>query len=202
MISIIDYGLGNLKSVYKALKSLGFTSKITSSIKDIDNCNGIIFPGVGSFGDCMKQLDDRGLINSLKKSISSGKPFMGICLGLQILFERSEESPNVEGLSILKGEISKIKFDKDLKVPHMGWNKINIIKNSKILQGINSDTWMYFVHSFKLNNDLKITDSVSSYGEIFSASINKDNIFATQFHPEKSSKIGLTILKNFADLCN
>lgn len=202
MISIIDYGLGNLKSVYKALKSLGFTSKITSSIKDIDNCNGIIFPGVGSFGDCMKQLDDRGLINSLKKSISSGKPFMGICLGLQILFERSEESPNVEGLSILKGEISKIKFDKDLKVPHMGWNKINIIKNSKILQGINSDTWMYFVHSFKFNNDLKITDSVSSYGEIFSASINKDNIFATQFHPEKSSKIGLTILKNFADLCN
>ena len=202
MISIIDYGLGNLKSVHKALNSLGFTSKITSSIKDIDNCNGIIFPGVGSFGDCMKELDNRGLINSLKKSISSGKPFMGICLGLQILFERSEESPNVEGLSILKGEISKIKFDKDLKVPHMGWNKINIIKDSSILQGINSDTWMYFVHSFKFNNDLKITDSVSSYGEIFSASINKDNIFATQFHPEKSSKIGLTILKNFADLCN
>ena len=202
MISIIDYGLGNLKSVHKALKSLGFTSKITSSIKDINNCNGIIFPGVGSFGDCMKELDKRDLINSLKKSISSGKPFMGICLGLQILFERSEESPNVEGLSILKGEISKIKFDKDLKVPHMGWNKINIIKDSSILQGINSDTWMYFVHSFKFNNDLKITDSVSSYGEIFSASINKDNIFATQFHPEKSSKIGLTILKNFADLCN
>ena len=202
MISIIDYGLGNLKSVHKALKSLGFTSKITSSIKDINNCNGIIFPGVGSFGDCMKELDKRDLINSLKKSISSGKPFMGICLGLQILFERSEESPNVEGLSILKGEISKIKFDKDLKVPHMGWNKINIIKDSSILQGINSDTWMYFVHSFKFNNDLEITDSVSSYGEIFSASINKDNIFATQFHPEKSSKIGLTILKNFADLCN
>lgn len=202
MISIIDYGLGNLKSVHKALNSLGFTSKITSSIKDINNCNGIIFPGVGSFGDCMKELDKRDLINSLKKSISSGKPFMGICLGLQILFERSEESPNVEGLSILKGEISKIKFDKDLKVPHMGWNKINIIKDSSILQGINSDTWMYFVHSFKFNNDLEITDSVSSYGEIFSASINKDNIFATQFHPEKSSKIGLTILKNFADLCN
>jgi len=202
MISIIDYGLGNLKSVHKALKSLGFTSKITSSIKDINNSNGIIFPGVGSFGDCMKELDNRGLINSLKKSISSGKPFMGICLGLQILFERSEESPNVEGLSILKGEISKIKFDNDLKVPHMGWNKINIIKDSSILQGINSDTWMYFVHSFKFNNDLKITDSVSSYGEIFSASINKDNIFATQFHPEKSSKIGLAILKNFADLCN
>ncbi len=202
MISIIDYGLGNLKSVHKALKSLGFTSKITSSIKDINNCNGIIFPGVGSFGDCMKELDKRDLINSLKKSIGSAKPFMGICLGLQILFERSEESPNVEGLSILKGEISKIKFDKDLKVPHMGWNKINIIKDSSILQGINSDTWMYFVHSFKFNNDLKITDSVSSYGETFSASINKDNIFATQFHPEKSSKIGLTILKNFADLCN
>ena len=202
MISIIDYGLGNLKSVHKALNSLGFTSKITSSIKDINNCNGIIFPGVGSFGDCMKELDNRGLIDSLKKSIGSGKPFMGICLGLQILFERSEESPNVEGLSILKGEISKIKFDKDLKVPHMGWNKINIIKDSSILQGIDSDTWMYFVHSFKFNNDLKITDSVSSYGEIFSASINKDNIFATQFHPEKSSKIGLTILKNFADLCN
>jgi len=202
MISIIDYGLGNLKSVHKALNSLGFTSKITSSIKDINNCNGIIFPGVGSFGDCMKELDKRDLINSLKKSISSGKPFMGICLGLQILFERSEESPNVEGLSILKGEISKIKFDKDLKVPHMGWNKINIIKDSIILQGIDSDTWMYFVHSFKFNNDLKITDSVSSYGEIFSASINKDNIFATQFHPEKSSKVGLTILKNFADLCN
>ena len=202
MISIIDYGLGNLKSVHKALNSLGFTSKITSSIKDINNCNGIIFPGVGSFGDCMKELDKRDLINSLKKSISSGKPFMGICLGLQILFERSEESPNVEGLSILKGEISKIKFDKDLKVPHMGWNKINIIKDSSILQGIDSDTWMYFVHSFKFNNDLKITDSVSSYGETFSASINKDNIFATQFHPEKSSKIGLTILKNFADLCN
>tara|TARA_B100000902_G_scaffold79473_1_gene84153 strand:- start:22050 stop:22658 length:609 start_codon:yes stop_codon:yes gene_type:complete len=201
MISIIDYGLGNLKSVHKALNSLGFTSKVTSSVRDIDNCNGIIFPGVGSFGDCMKELDERGLIDSLKKSINSGKPFMGICLGLQILFEKSEESPNVQGLSILKGEISKIKFAKNLKVPHMGWNKINKTKNSSILEGINSDAWMYFVHSFKFDNDLKITDSISSYGETFSASINKDNVFATQFHPEKSSSVGLNVLKNFADLC-
>ena len=138
---------------------------------------------------------------SLNKSINSGKPFMGICLGLQILFEKSEESPNVQGLSILKGEISKIKFAKNLKVPHMGWNKINKTKNSSILEGINSDAWMYFVHSFKFDNDLKITDSISSYGETFSASINKDNVFATQFHPEKSSSVGLNVLKNFADLC-
>ena len=202
MIAVIDYGLGNLKSVHKALKLLGFESIITNNQKDINNSKSIIFPGVGSFGDCMRELDQRNLIIPIQNSIKSGKFFLGICLGLQILFNESEESPGVEGLGLIKGKISKIGLSNNLKIPHMGWNKIHIQKRDKIFDGINENSWMYFVHSYKYDLDNNITLSKSHYGQEFSSSICNDNIYATQFHPEKSNVDGLKVLDNFAKLVN
>ena len=201
MIAIIDHGYGNLKSVKKALSLLGFESRITDSIKDIDNASSLIFPGVGAFGDCVQNLHDKGLAEAIKKSIKNGKPFLGICLGLQILFESSEESPGVEGLSIFQGHISRMNFSKNkLKVPHMGWNQIKIRRKSKLFKDIEDGSWVYFVHSYKLNLDLDIIDTTSSYGDEFGSSISFENVYATQFHPEKSSDLGLNILKNFCKI--
>mgnify|MGYP001161387522 FL=1 len=198
MIAIIDYGHGNLQSVYKALSLLNFESQITDSIKDIENAHSLIFPGVGAFGDCMQNLDDKGLTEIIKKSIKSGKPFLGICLGLQILFESSEESPGVQGLSIFKGSISKMNFNKNkLKVPHMGWNQIKMKRKSKLFESVEDESWVYFVHSYKIDPDLDIVDTTSSYGDDFGSSVSFENIYATQFHPEKSSDLGLNILGNF-----
>ena len=202
MIAVIDYGLGNLKSVHKAFKLLGYESKITKNSKEILDSQAIVFPGVGSYGDCMTELDSRNLISPIYKSIKSGKFFLGICLGLQILFNKSEESPGVEGLNIIDGTISKIKFGDDLKVPHMGWNKINIQKKCNIFNNIPNDSWMYFVHSYKFDLNAGLTLTKSYYGEEFSSSISFDNIFATQFHPEKSSFQGLKVLENFAKIVN
>ena len=202
MIAVVDYGLGNLKSVHKAFKLLNIDSVITNNPDKIMDANSIVFPGVGSFGDCMKELDRRKLIKPITDSIKSGKFFLGICLGLQILFSKSEESPEVPGLGIFEGSIDKINFDKKLKIPHMGWNKIFIEKKSQFLQGINNESWMYFVHSFKFKIDQTLTLTKSEYGQEFSSSINKENIFATQFHPEKSSSIGLKVLDNFSKLSN
>ena len=193
MIAVIDYGLGNLKSVNKAFKLLGYESKITTNRKQILDSQAIVFPGVGSFGDCMNELDGRNLISPIYDSIKSGKFFLGICLGLQILFNESEESPGVKGLNIIDGAISKIKFSDDLKVPHMGWNKINIQKKSNVFDNIPNDSWMYFVHSYKFNLNAGLTLTKSCYGEDFSSSISHENIFATQFHPEKSSFQGLKV---------
>ena len=201
MIAIVDYGFGNLQSVKKALSLLNWESTITTSIKKINSAHSIIFPGVGAFGDCINNLHEKDLFETLKNSIKQGKPFLGICLGLQILFEGSDETPEVEGLSIFTGNIDKIDFNKHkLKVPHMGWNQIEIKKKSKLLEDIENLSWMYFVHSYKLNTGSDITDTVSVYGDEFVSSISWENVYATQFHPEKSSRQGLQILKNFASI--
>ena len=201
MIAIVDYGFGNLQSVKKALSLLNCESTITTSIKKINSAHSIIFPGVGAFGDCINNLHEKDLFETLKNSIKQGKPFLGICLGLQILFEGSDETPEVEGLSIFTGNIDKIDFNKHkLKVPHMGWNQIEIKKKSKLLEDIENLSWMYFVHSYKLNTGSDITDTVSVYGDEFVSSISWENVYATQFHPEKSSSQGLQILKNFASI--
>ncbi len=201
MIAIIDYGFGNLRSVSKALSLLSINSKITDSKQEIQDASAIIFPGVGSFGDCIKNLNDKDIIKPIKDSIKSGKPFLGICLGLQILFDSSEESPGSKGLSLLDGSIDKIQFESNnLKVPHMGWNQVEIKNKSKILKDIPNNSWFYFVHSYKSSVDETFTDSVSNYGNDFASSISIDNIFATQFHPEKSSSLGLKVLKNFCEI--
>ncbi|MBT3475688.1 imidazole glycerol phosphate synthase subunit HisH [bacterium] len=201
MIAIIDYGFGNLRSVSKALSLLSIDSKITDSKKVIEDASSIIFPGVGSFGDCIKNLDDKKIIEPIKSSIKKGKPFLGICLGLQILFENSEESPGSIGFSFFKGSIDKIEFESNkLKVPHMGWNQVLFKGNSRLFRGIPDKSWFYFVHSFKSNINAHITDSISNYGDDFSSSISSDNIYATQFHPEKSSTVGLKVLKNFSQI--
>ena len=201
MIAIIDYGFGNLRSVSKALSLLSINSKITDSKREIQDASAIIFPGVGSFGDCIKNLNDKDIIKPIKDSIKSGKPFLGICLGLQILFDSSEESPGSKGLSLLDGSIDKIQFESNnLKVPHMGWNQVEIKNKSKILKDIPNNSWFYFVHSYKSSVDETFTDSVSNYGNDFASSISIDNIFATQFHPEKSSSLGLKVLKNFCEI--
>jgi glutamine amidotransferase len=201
VIAIIDYGFGNLRSVSKALSLLSINSKITDSKQEIQDASAIIFPGVGSFGDCIKNLNDKDIIKPIKDSIKSGKPFLGICLGLQILFDSSEESPGSKGLSLLDGSIDKIQFESNnLKVPHMGWNQVEIKNKSKILKDIPNNSWFYFVHSYKSSVDETFTDSVSNYGNDFASSISIDNIFATQFHPEKSSSLGLKVLKNFCEI--
>ncbi|MBT3445714.1 imidazole glycerol phosphate synthase subunit HisH [bacterium] len=201
MIAVVDYGIGNLQSVHKALGSLSVDSKVTDLKKDIDDASSIIFPGVGSFGDCLSNLENKNLLDPLMYAIKCGKPFLGICLGLQILFESSEESPGHDGLGVFKGNISKIEFEtNDLKVPHMGWNQVDIKKDSRIFKGIPDKSWFYFVHSYKFDNDPLITDCTSEYGADFSALISSDNVFASQFHPEKSSNVGLQFLKNFSEL--
>lgn len=201
MIAIVDYGFGNLKSVSKALSLLSIDSKITDQKKEIEDASSIIFPGVGSFGDCIKNLEDKKIFEPIKDSIKKGKPFLGICLGLQILFENSEESPGSMGFSFFKGSVDKIEFEsKKLKVPHMGWNQVEFKGNSRLFKGIPNRSWFYFVHSFKSNVDSKITDSISNYGDDFASSICSDNIYATQFHPEKSSNVGLEVLRNFSKI--
>lgn len=199
MIAIIDYGAGNLRSVSKALDFLNVRHKITNQRNEIENADKLIFPGVGNFGDVISELKKLQLIQSLKKFILNKKPYLGICIGLQILFEYSDESPNVSGLGLLKGRVSILRTD--LKIPHIGWNTINIKKKSLILKGIKNHSYFYFVHSYcALPNDKEIILTTTDYGTDFVSGIEKDNIYALQFHPEKSGTIGLMILKNFSEL--
>ena len=201
MISIIDYDAGNLKSVEKALNYLGEETVITRDRNIILNSDKIILPGVGSFGDAMNNLRNYGLVDVIHEAVDAGKPFLGICLGLQLLFERSDESPEAEGLGILKGEILRIPEKEGLKIPHMGWNSIDIKKNAKLFNGIENNSYVYFVHSYYLKAaDESIVAASTEYGVHIHASVEKDNVFACQFHPEKSSDTGLKILKNFATL--
>jgi glutamine amidotransferase len=205
MIAVIDYGMGNLKSVSKAFDKLKADAKVTSNAEDIKKASKVVFPGVGSFEDGMEELNKRNLTVVLKDIISKGKPFLGLCLGLQLLFERSEEAPNAEGLGILKGKVKRFPLNinhKKLKVPHVGWNQIRFAQStskSKLLTGIEDGSFVYFVHSYyTLPEDEKIVTSTTEYGITFCSTIKKDNIYATQFHPEKSQKMGLKILENFA----
>ncbi len=199
MIAIIDYGAGNLKSVTNALDFLKVKYKVASNAEDIKKADKIIFPGVGSFGDCIKSLQKKGLIEPLKDGITN-KPYLGICLGLQVLFEESEESKGVKGLSIFKGKCKKF-INKELKVPQIGWNSIDIIKKDNILKQIKNKSYFYFVHSYYVEPKNKnIISTKTDYGIEYCSGITKNNIFAFQFHPERSGDIGLEILKNFINL--
>ncbi|SCP95500.1 imidazole glycerol phosphate synthase subunit HisH [Anaerobium acetethylicum] len=201
MIAIIDYDAGNLKSVEKALVFLGEEVIVTRDRNTILAADKVILPGVGSFGDAMGKLKEYNLVEVIKEVARIGKPFLGICLGLQLLFERSDESPGIEGLGILKGEILRIPEKEGLKIPHMGWNSLEFSGDGRLFKGIPKSSYVYFVHSYYLKAaELEIVKATTEYSTLIHASVEKGNVFACQFHPEKSGEIGLTILKNFANL--
>lgn len=201
MIAIIDYGAGNLSSVKKALDYLGAESEITQDKDKILSASHVILPGVGSFGDAMQSMKDRGLVDVVKQAATSGKPFLGICLGLQLLFESSEESEGAEGLGLLKGKIVTIPRDMGLKVPHIGWNSINLKQNDGIFKDIPENSYFYFVHSFYLKDaDEDVVGATTNYGVEIECAVQKGKLCATQFHPEKSSAIGLKLLENFINM--
>ena len=201
MIAIIDYDAGNIKSVEKAMQLLGQEVTITRDRETIMNADKVILPGVGAFGDAMSKLRQYGLDEVIRDVTAKGTPFLGICLGLQLLFERSDETPGVEGLGILKGEILRIPDKEGLKIPHMGWNSLKINPNSKLLKGIPEDVYVYFVHSYYLKaKHIEDVAATTDYIVPVHAAVEHDNIFATQFHPEKSGDVGLEILKNFVSI--
>jgi glutamine amidotransferase len=204
MIAIVDYGMGNLRSVSKAFQSQGFAVNVTRDPGGIRSASGLVLPGQGAFGDCVKNLEENGIFHTIKEFIQSGKPYLGICLGLQVLFEGSEESPGVAGLGLLKGRVVRFpSFKKErLKVPHMGWNRIGIRKKTALLEGIPDGSWFYFVHSyFPVPEDESVIAVTCTYGLEFTAAVATGNMFACQFHPEKSSAYGLTLLRNFGLQC-
>ena len=201
MIGIIDYDAGNIRSVEKALSYLGEKTVVSRDPDILKSVDKVILPGVGSFGQAMENLHRYELVPVIRDMIEDGKPFLGICLGLQLLFESSEESPGAEGLGILKGKILKIPSSPGLKIPHMGWNSLQLQNNGRLCRNIPQDTYVYFVHSYYLQaQEPEIVKAVTGYGTEIHASVEKDNVFACQFHPEKSGKYGLEILKNFAEL--
>ncbi len=198
MVAIIDYGAGNLQSVKKALDFLGCENVITSDSAVIDSASHIILPGVGSFGDAMDSIRKRGLEDTIKRAADGSKPFLGICLGLQLLFEESAESPNVKGLGVFDGSITLIPKNSGLKVPHMGWNSLDIQQKSGIFDGIGDGTYFYFVHSYYLGNaDSSVVAATTEYGTTIQCAVQRGKVAATQFHPEKSGKAGLKLLGNF-----
>ncbi len=209
MIAIIDYGMGNLRSVQKGFERVGRDTVVTRDPKTILSASRVVLPGVGAFPDCMRNLEEYGLIEAVYKSIESGKPFLGICLGLQLLFTESEEFGISKGLDIIKGRVVRFKgpqFETQdpnleiLKVPHMGWNSISIKHRAPALQDMPDSSYVYFVHSFHVvPDDKNVIATTTSYGIEFVSSIWKDNIFASQFHPEKSQTLGLSILKKFGE---
>ena len=201
MIAVIDYDAGNLKSVEKALLSLGEEVLVTRDRQELLHADKVILPGVGHFGDAMEKLRSFGLVDVIREIAQSGKPFLGICLGLQLLFERSEEAPGVEGLAILKGEILRIPDDRGLKVPHIGWNSLKLQNQGRLFRGLEEEPYVYFVHSYYLKAaEPQIVKAVTEYGVRIDASVEQGNVFACQFHPEKSSRTGLAILNNFSKL--
>ena len=201
MIAIIDYDAGNIKSVEKALLSLGQDVTVTSDREVILGADKIVLPGVGAFGDAMENLRKRELDRVIREAVKLQIPFLGICLGLQVLFEKSEDAPGVEGLGILKGKICRIPKTEGLKIPHMGWNSLHLENEGRLFKGISENPYVYFVHSYYLMaEDEKIVRASAEYGTHIHASVEQGNVFACQFHPEKSSKVGLQILKNFVEL--
>ena len=206
MIAIIDYGMGNLRSVQKAFERIGHSAVVTRDKKVINDAEKIVLPGVGAFPDCMKNLDDLGLIDPIIKGIVSGKPFLGICLGMQLLFTESDEFGIHKGFDLIKGRV--IKFPEGLssngtklKIPHMGWNEIRMMKRAPMLENLPEKSFLYFVHSYYVvPEDKEVIATTTDYGVEFVSSIWKDNIFACQFHPEKSQQVGLKILENFGGM--
>lgn len=201
MIAIVDYDAGNIKSVEKALLLLGQDVKITDSAQEILSADKVVLPGVGAFGDAMGNLERRGLVRVLREVAYKGTPFLGICLGLQLLFERSDEAPGVVGLGILPGEILRIPPKEGLKIPHMGWNSLHLEHGGRLFAQVPEQSYVYFVHSYYLKaGEEEIVKASTEYGVHIHASVEKGNVFACQFHPEKSSEVGLRILKNFVEL--
>ncbi len=214
MIAIIDYGMGNLRSVHKALERLGLEARVTSEKRDVANASGVVLPGVGAFRDCMLNLEKHDLIGAILGAIDGGKPFLGICLGLQALFTQSEEFGIHPGLDVFKGKVTRFPDDMPdpeagpdeehyLKVPHMGWNKVSIKSDATVLSGIEEGSYFYFVHSFHVApEDKSIIATSTEYGIEFASSVARDNVFACQFHPEKSQNLGLRLLRNFGEMVN
>ena len=198
MIAILDYGAGNLRSVEKALRHIGCDAAVTGDPEVLRRADGAVLPGVGAFGDAMDKLCQYGLVPVIHEAVDSGIPFLGICLGLQLLFESSEESPGVEGLGICKGRIVRIPKTQGLKIPHMGWNSLQYDHPGRLFAGIPEGSYVYFVHSYYLQaQDDEIVKASAQYAAHIHASIEQGNVFACQLHPEKSGEVGLAILRNF-----
>lgn len=201
MIGIIDYGMGNLMSVEKAFEELGFRVKLMKCPEDLTDVNGLVLPGVGAFGDAIKNLTESAWVDVIKEAVAGGMPFLGICLGMQLLFSESFEGGHFKGLDLIKGSVKK--FDEkyiNLKVPHIGWNGVKKVKNSPLLSGIPDNTDFYFVHSYYCDPVEDVASGITDYGAPFVSCVEKKNVFGVQFHPEKSSRFGLQILKNFGEM--
>ncbi len=199
MIAIIDYDSGNLRSVQKAFEKMGEKTYITQNKSDLEKADRIVLPGVGAMKPAMEKLQSLNLIGAIEKAITEGKPFLGICLGLQLLFEKGDESGGVEGLGIIKGRV--VRFNHDLKIPHMGWNNLNIKKSEcPLYDGVENNSYAYFCHSFYVEpQDTEISATITDYGNDFTSSIWHQNLYGVQFHPEKSQELGLAIIKNFIE---
>lgn len=201
MVAIIDYDAGNIRSVEKAIMLLGHEAVVTRDRDAILSADHVILPGVGAFGDAMAKLRKYGLVDTIREAVERELPFLGICLGLQLLFESSEEAPGIEGLGLLPGKILRIPDGKGLKIPHIGWNSLTFPNQGRLFQGIAQGAYVYFVHSFYLQaGDPEIVTASTEYGTVIHASVERGNLFACQFHPEKSSEIGLKILQNFLNI--
>lgn len=201
MIAVIDYGMGNLRSVSKAVEYVGGNVIVTDNKEKIKDAEAIILPGVGAFRDAVKNLKERGLWETVTIEVKKGKPFLGICLGLHLLFEKGYEFGEEDGLGIIKGKVVRFDLPHDYKIPHMGWNQVSIKKNSSFLERIKEGEFFYFVHSYYVKpEDKSVILTTTDYGIEFVSSIEKDNVIATQFHPEKSQKAGLKLLSNFLKL--
>jgi len=201
MIAIVDYQMGNLRSVQKGFEKVGHSAVITASAKELAAADKIVLPGVGAFGDAMRELRARDLIEPIRDCIEAGKPFLGICLGLQLLFERGFEGGEHEGLGILAGDVVRFELPPEFKVPHMGWNQAHIVRPAPVLTGISEGTHFYFVHSYYVRpTDPQVVAIEADYHRPFCAMVWRDNLYATQFHPEKSQTEGLRLLRNFAEL--
>lgn len=201
MIAVIDYGAGNLQSVGKAFRHVGCEVSVVNEPAKLKTASAAVLPGVGAFGDSMQSLRQSGMVEPVLDFVASGKPFLGICLGLQLLFEESEESPGVAGLGVFRGKICRIPDSPGRKVPHIGWNSLNLQKSGGIFAGLAPNPYVYFVHSYYLKAaDRQVVSSTAEYGVEIDASVERGSLFATQFHPEKSGAVGLKILQNFAAL--
>ena len=201
MIAIVDYGMGNLRSVEKGFLKVGIDARVVTEPQAIDNAQAVVLPGVGAFRDCMRNLEELSLIEPILRSIRKGKPYFGICLGMQVLFTESEEFGIYRGFDLIGGRVPR--FDLNLKVPHMGWNTVNILRMPPIFNGIPDGAFFYFVHSYYvLPDNAEVVAMTTDYGITFTSMVWKENIFATQFHPEKSQGTGLKVLKNFGEFVN
>lgn len=199
MIAIVDYGMGNLRSVTNAFRRLGAPITVTSDGNVIREAAGLVLPGVGAFGKCVENLKGLGLFGLIREQIGAGKPYLGICLGMQILLDSSEEAPGIEGMSVIKGRV--VRFRGAMKIPHMGWNSVEIAKPSAIFDAVPDGAYFYFVHSYFPEAEEPVSATFTDYGGRFTSSVQKENVFACQFHPEKSQAIGLQLLRNFVRLC-